>query len=773
MAFRPKVARLSLLALPLFVAACPADPANNVVVPPQPGGAPAVTAAASASAGAGAAASAAPPSFENPGGMWMPEQMPLHAATLKSLGLQIEPAALANLDTEPLGAVVSLGGCTGSFVSPDGLAVTNFHCVSRWLAQASVAPKDLQAEGVIARTREAEVWAGPSARTYVLQSIRDVTAEVRDGIEAIKDDAARLRALEAHTKKLVAACEKGRPQVRCNVASFFGGGAYRLMEQLELKDVRLVFAPPAGMGRFGGEVDNWRWPRHSGDFAFIRVYTGKDGQPADHAESNVPYKPKHHLSWGSSPLRAGELVFVAGYPGSTARLKIAAEVEEAAAKGLPLRIESYGAFLGLLEGFAAKSKDLKLKTSPLMQGLNNGLTKTKGVVEALAKDNRITDRTKAEAELVSFIEADPTRKAAWGGVIEQIKARVEEKKKHREYDAALRDLLSMPRLLASAFQIVRAAEEREKPDAERLPAFQERNYKSFVDNTMTVQKSYDREVEAAVVDLAMDRIRVNGSDKWPDALFPRYLGKVTLEERRQRIGELYGKTKLEDVEVRKKLLTTGKIADLKKLKDPLLDLALALRPDEKAVRERDDAFAGAMLLLAPKYAEASRAFARSKGKADIAPDANGTLRLTYGTVRGYKPAPGAAPYAPFSTLGELLKKNTGKEPFNAPQALLDADKQNRKGAYLFGDIGDVPVDFLTDLDITGGNSGSPTINAKGEIVGLAFDGTYEGVASDWLFMPETTRTIHVDGRYILWTLDAVFGDTELMKELRQAPVFAK
>jgi hypothetical protein len=768
---RSLVTRLAILALPPLVAACPAEPSGNVVPPPQPTGAPAVT--ASAAAGASAAASAPLPAFENPGGMWMPEQMPLHAATLKSLGLQIEPSALADLTTAPLGAVVSLGGCTGSFVSPDGLAVTNFHCVSRWLAQASAPPKDLQAEGVIARTRAEEVWAGPSARTYVLHSIRDVTAEVREGLEAIKDEAPRLRALEAHTKKLVAACEKDRPQVRCNVASFFGGGAFRLMEQLELKDVRLVFAPPAGMGRFGGEVDNWRWPRHSGDFAFFRVYTGKDGQPAAHAESNVPYKPKHHLSWASSPLRAGELAIVAGYPGSTGRLKVAAEVEEAATKGLPMRIDSYQAFLSLLEGFAAKSKELKIRTSSQMQGLSNGLIKTRGVVEALTKGGRIEDRKKAEAELAAFIAADPARKAAWGGVIEEITAKVEDKKKHRERDAALRDVLATPRLFASAFFIVRAAEERAKPDAERLPAFQERNYKTFADSTASLQKSYDREVEAAVLDLAIQRMGKLDAAQWPKWLSPRYLGKVTDEDRKKRALDLYQKTKLEDVELRKKLLTTASMAELKKLKDPLIDLAMAALPDEKAMRDRDDAFAGAALILAPKYAEASRAFAKSKGKADIAPDANGTLRLTFGTVRGYKPRSDAPAYTPFSTLAELIRKNTGKEPFNLPQALLDAEKQNRKGAYLFGDIGDVPVDFLTDLDITGGNSGSPTLNAKGEIVGLAFDGTYEGVASDWLFLPETTRTIHVDGRYILWVLDAVFGDTELLKELRRTPAFAK
>ncbi len=758
-----------LLALPLSLTACPSEPTNGVEPPPQPTGAPSVTATATASA-----AAVTPPgsTFENPGGMWMPEQMPLHEATLKSLGIQIDPAQLAKTDGAPMGAIVSLGGCTGSFVSPDGLIVTNHHCVNGYLGFASSSGKDYQTDGVNAKDRAGEVWGGPSGRVFVTQSIKDVTADVRAGIDKIKDDVARLREVEKHIKALVGACEKDRPEVRCNVSSFFGGGQYRLIEQVEMKDLRLVFVPPDGVGDFGGEIDNWRWPRHGGDFAFLRVYVGKDGKPADHAETNVPYRPKHHLAMASSPLRAGEIVFVAGFPGATNRMKVATEVEETVGWAYPKRIESFSAFIPLLESFGAKSKELKIKTSTMVQGLNNALTKTRGITEAFSKGGRIDDRKKAEAELLSFIDADPARKTAFGGAVEAINAKIAEIKKFREHDAAVRELTFMPRLLSQALLIVRVAEERAKPDAERHPDYQERNYKRFTDGTTTFQKYYDRDVEKAVFGLALDRTAKLDATHWPK-FTTGYLGKVTADDRTKKIAGVYDKSKLEDLELRKKLLLTAKTADLKKLKDPLVDLALAIRPVQKEVQDREEALTGALLVLAPKYAEALRAHAKSKGKADLAPDANGTLRITYGTVRGYKPKPDAPVYAPFTTLAELVKKHTGKDPFNAPQAELDAFKANKKGPYVFADIGDVPVDFLSDLDITGGNSGSPTLNAKGELVGLAFDGNYEGVASDWLFLPETTRTIHVDARYILWFLDAVSGATQVLQELKQTPAFAK
>jgi hypothetical protein len=231
------------------------------------------------------------------------------------------------------------------------------------------------------------------------------------------------------------------------------------------------------------------------------------------------------------------------------------------------------------------------------------------------------------------------------------------------------------------------------------------------------------------------------------------------------LDALYKGTKLESEAERVNLLKTAKLEDLKKSKDTMIQLAQKLRPMQKAMDDREDALSGALEALRPRYIEMLQKW--SPGP--LSPDANGTLRITYGTVRGYKPTPEAPVYRPFTTLSEMVKKHTGKEPFNAPDAVLAAINAKKFGSYVSADLGEVPVDFLSDLDITGGNSGSATLNSRGELVGLAFDGNYEAMASDWLFLPSITRTIHVDLRYVLWLLDAVYGGDHLVKEMGGAP----
>jgi len=706
--------------------------------------------------------------FENPGGMWMPEQIPDHAGTLKTLGLEIDPAQLSQPTSDVLSAVISLGGCSASFVSPDGLIATNHHCATGALQQNSTPQDNLLENGYLAKTRADEKWNGPTARVYVTQSFRDVTKDVRDGLEQIKDDAARYKKVEERTKALVAACEKARTGVRCSVASYFGGAEYRLIEQLEIKDVRLVFAPHAGVGNYGGEIDNWRWPRHSGDVSLFRAYVGKDGKPADHADSNVPYKPPHYLKLASKPLEQGDLVMVAGYPGVTNRLRTAEEVQQAVSWYYPRTIKFIEENVALLEDIGKKSPELKIKATPFIRGLNNGLTKFRGIMDGLTKGGLAAQKQKQEAQLSDWVINDPARKAAYGDVLPKMAELIAEQKKTREQDAALREVYRMVSLVDSAADIVRMAEERPKPDAERDPQYQERNWQRMEQAEIAQQKRYDPMIDKALFKLALQR-----AARLPDSERPAFValivGKGQPDDKAidAAVEALYKSTKLGDVDTRVKLLKTAKTADLQKSKDPIIQLALKLRPTQKAMDDRDDALVGAMDLVRPRYIEMLRKFSPTP----LAPDANSTLRITYGTVRGYSPSPGAPVYKPFTTISEMVKKNTGKEPFKVPELVLDAVKANKFGPYVDQKLGEVPVDFLSDLDITGGNSGSATLNSRGELVGLAFDGNYESMASDWLFMPEITRTIHVDLRYVMWLLDAVYGGQQLIEEMGGKPAF--
>ena len=751
---RPQVRNAIGFLIVGLAASCGGDPPPVVPAPPGP-----TTPISSANTVPAQPVPAAyqplPPRFENPGGMWMPQQITAHAAKLKELGLAIDPKELADPTSGVLSAVVSLGGCSASFVSGEGLVITNHHCATLALQHNSTPSSNLLKEGFLARSRAEEKNNGPLARVYVTRAFTDVTGKVLDGLAKVTDDRQRYKAIEKHQKELVAACEKGHAGLRCSVASFYEGAQYFLVEQLEIRDVRLVWAPPVGVGNYGGEIDNWRWPRHTGDVSMFRAYVGKDGQPADFAPDNVPYHPPHFLTIAKEPLRENDLVFVAGYPGRTNTLKTRAEVKEAIEWGYPRKQKLYEDYLARLADATKDDKDAQIRSTSYVRRFGNYLTNTKGQLEGLVKGGLAQEKDRAEKEVRAFIDAIPARKAKYGAALDEIAKEVEKRAVYREADAELEEL-QLPKLMAAATTIVRMVEERAKPDAERDPEFQARNWPRQEQALNALSTSYHRKVDEALLGLALERAR-NVPEKERSAA----IAKVA----RQPVAALYAGTTLGDAKVRIDLLQKATLADLKKSKDPLIALALELRPLAKEAEDRHEAYAGRMAVLKPKYMEALRAFRRDT----FAPDANSTLRITYGTVRGYKPTPEAAPYRPFTALSQVIAKNKGAEPFDVPERLVAAHSAKRFGPYVDEPLGEVPVDFLSDLHITGGNSGSATFNAKGELVGLVFDGNYEAMASDWLFQPSLTRSIHVDVRYVLWLLDAVDKGDHLLKEMGVAP----
>lgn len=747
-----------------FVASCGEPP------PPQPPQPPAPTSSAASVASTPAPEPQRPappplPAFENPGGMWMPHQIKAHEAKLKELGLAIDPKLLEDPLSSVLQAVVSLGGCSASFVSDEGLVATNHHCAVGALQYNSTPESNLMKQGFLAKTRGEERSNGPTARVFVTQAVVDVTDEVRKPLAALKDDRARFKAIEAKTKELVAACEKGRPGIRCTVSSFYEGARYFRIEQLEIRDVRLVYAPPEGSGNFGGEIDNWRWPRHTADFSMFRAYVGPDGKPADFAAANVPYKPPHRLKLASAPLKQGDLVFVAGYPGRTQSLKTADEVEDAVTFSYPRRQKLFEEYLALTDKLSAADKDVAIKAAPLSRGFNNALTNTKGQLEGLVQGGLLQEKKAQKDKLQAFVDGDPERKKKWGGTMAELRKVWAEVAKHREADAELRVELGLARLVDSAQTIVRMAEERAKADKDRHPDYQERNWPRREQELVAAQKRYHKTLDKKVLELALTRALAHPPAERTKALEIIAGPKPTAESIAKAVDALYEGTKLDDEKVRVELFKTATLADLQKSKDPQIVLALKLRPLVRESEEREERIQGRLALLKPAYFDALAAF---EGK-EIAPDANGTLRITYGTVRGYTPPkPGSAPLPPFTVLSEVVKK-TGAEPFATPKALLDAAKAKRFGSYVDPILGEVPVDFVADLHITGGNSGSATLNAKGELVGLVFDGNYEALASDWQFQPKITRSIHVDLRYLLWMLDAVDGGDHLVREMGATP----
>ena len=704
--------------------------------------------------------------FENPGGMWMPSQMAsaVQEETLKKLGFELDPKELANPESSVLSSVVSLGGCSASFVSADGLVITNHHCATGALGFNSTPQENLLKDGFIAKTRAQERSNGPQARVFVTRKLTDVSAKVLDGTAAEKDDLKRYQLVEKRSKELVAECEKDRPGTRCTLVSYYAGKLYVLIDQMEIRDVRLVYAPASGVGNYGGEIDNWRWPRHTGDVSMFRAYVGKDGKPADFSADNVPYKPPHHLKVAAKPLEAGDFVMVAGYPGRTQSWRSGSEVDEAIGFTYPRRQKFCEEALARLDEVGKTSPDVKIRATPSVRRYGNALTNTKGQLEGLVKGGLAQRKSEEEAKLSAFLSDDAGRKAKYGDVLSDLRAAVNENAKTREADAELRSEMMLPSLLQGAVSIVRVVKEREKPDADRRPDFQERNVPRIDQSLTALEKSYARAIDTGLFALALERI-ARSPETERTAAFKLVLPKGDVKAAPKAIEALYAKTKLEDVKVRVDLLKHAKSKDIETSKDPLIVLARKLVPLLEAAEDREHRLEGRMLQVKARYVDAKREMV---GK-ELAPDANGTLRITYGTVRGYAPTKEAKPYRPFTTLSEMLAKNTSKEPFDVPARLVSAATSKKFGPYVDATLGEIPVDFLADLHITGGNSGSATLDARGQLVGLVFDGNYEAMASDWLFLPEITRSIHVDIRYVLWLLDAVDGGDHLLNEMGVTP----
>ncbi len=696
-------------------------------------------------------------------GMWVPQQLPEIAGPLEKAGLKLSPTQLANLTGDPIGAVVALGGCTGSFVSPEGLVATNHHCAYGAIQLNSTAEKNLIVEGFNAATPAAELSAGPNARVFVLDSIEDVTAEAKTAMAAAGDDAlARRNALDAFEKTRVAACES-ELGFRCRLYSFSGGNVYRLFRNLEILDVRLAYAPPGSVGKFGGDIDNWMWPRHTGDFAFYRAYVGKDGKPAAFSPDNVPYRPRHWLKFADRPLGEGDFVMVAGYPGSTNRYALASEFDATAAWTYPTVARHYKHLIGLVGAASERDPEIGVKYASSVAGWNNTSKNFEGQLEGFQRIDAAGQKHAEEAAVLAWLKAQGPQ----GREALQAHARLVELAAQgqatRERDLVFGQFggTSVPSV---ATRLYRWAIEREKPDAERESGYQDRDLPALQGSLRQMERRYvpamDRQLQAYWLN---EYVRLPANQRV--AALDTWLGGTDAAAVERALDRLAG-TGLGALEERLKWLDADRAA-FEASKDPAIAYAVAITPTLLELERERKIRAGENLQARPLYLQALADYKRSRGEY-VYPDANLSLRITFGNVKGYSPRDGVK-YLPFTTLEGVVAKESGKDPFDSPQALLDAVKAGRHGGLQDERIGSVPVNFLADLDITGGNSGSPVLDGHGKLVGLAFDGNWESVSSNWVFDPAMTRMISVDGRYMRWIMQEVFPAPRLLREMDVAP----
>ncbi len=692
-------------------------------------------------------------------GMWVPQQLPEIAGPLKKAGLKLSPQQISDLTGDPMGAVVALGGCTASFVSPNGLVVTNHHCAYGAIQLNSTAENNLIKNGFNAPTTGDEVSAGPNARVFVLDEITDVTKDAQAAIASAGDDAlGRTKALEAFEKKLIADCE-AEAGFRCRLYSFSGGNTYRLFKNLEIKDVRLAYAPPGSVGKFGGDIDNWMWPRHTGDFAFYRAYVGKDGKPAAFSKDNVPYQPKHWLKFADQPLGAGDFVMVAGYPGSTNRYALAAEFDNTAQWTYPTIARHYKNQIAMVEAAGKQNADIQVKYAATMAGWNNTSKNYDGQLEGFKRIDAAGQKQREEAAVLGWLKGQGAKGQSALDAHAKLLDLLEQSKATRDRDLTLA-LFNNTAMLGSATQLYRLSIEREKPNAERESGYQERDLPAIEGGLKQLERRY-----VAAMDRQLQEYWLNEYIKLPAdqrvAAVDAWLGGNDAAAVKRALDRLAG-TKLGSTEERLKWFAADRKA-FEASNDPAIQYAVAVMPTLLKLEQERKTRAGENLAARPVYLQALADYKKSQGEF-VYPDANLSLRITFGNVMGYAPKDGVE-YTPFTTLEGVVAKETGQDPFDSPKALLDAVAAKRYGGLEDKRIGSVPVNYLSDLDITGGNSGSPVLDAHGKLVGLAFDGNWESVSSNWVFDPKMTRTIAVDGRYLRWIMQEVYPAPQLLKEM--------
>ena len=723
--------------------------------------------------------------WTNPGGMWMPSQINEQKDLLENLGLEVPTENLSDPASSTLQGIVSLGYCSGSFISNDGLIITNHHCVSGMLSYLTNKERGESAEndvdyiknGFHAKSLNKEKNVGPTERIYVTISQENVTERILKDVLQEGDLKTRGQLIEDRIKLIVNEEEAKAENIRAEVKSFYRDESFILIKKLEIKDVRMVYAPSEGVGFYGGDSDNWVWPRHTGDFGIIRAYVAPDGSSREYHPDNVPYNPSNIIEVAQNKdewVQNKDLIFVAGYPGRTNRLDTASEVKDEIAENIPYLLNKYQSFRTLLEKLSKENEFVRTKLQSPIFSLDNFLKNRREALEALEAVSFVDEKTAQQKEFEQWIEASKELKQKYGASLEKMeKIRVHFKDgwETRAIESDLTNGLParLSHVIQSGIDIIRMSQERPKADAERHPSYQQRNWQRWMQEEESAQKTYDQGVAKAVIKWVLERALQLDDSQIPASITsildvsqarenPAYL--------EQKISELFSETQMESLEYRKSLFKEANFDDLKKSDDPIIRCAMILLPSYLSSQDRAKKIRGAYLEHAPMYIKALKEFTESKGKL-LAPDANSTLRVTFGHILGYKRPSNMKWQAPFTDINDLKEKNQwGDKEFEVPVDVLREIYQDNFEPYTDVNFGNVPVNFLAAVDTTGGNSGSAALNSKGQLIGLLFDGNQDALYSDWIFKEEGVRSILVDIRYVLWILDKVSGAEEILEEIR-------
>ena len=635
-------------------------------------------------------------------GMWMlPTLKKMNQADMKKLGLKIKATDIYNEKKASIkDAVVHFGGgCTAEIISDKGLLVTNHHCGYSSIQGLSSPEHNYLEDGYWAMSLKEEIPV-PGLTVTFLQSMTDITGMDSDKAE-----------------QLIGKLREENPDCQVQVTDFYNGNQRYIIVNKIYRDVRFVGAPPASAGKFGGETDNWMWPRHTCDFSMFRVYTDRDGNPADYSEDNIPLRPKKFLSISLKGIEEGDFAMIMGYPGRTQRFQTAAQLEQMM-EVQDVRIAARTVRQDVMWQGMRANDTIGLQYANKYASSANGWKKWQGMKECFEDLDVIGRQRQKEADFMEWVNADPKRQAKYGNVIEVIE---ENTKKNTEYN--LRNSVFSESL--GNIELLRIAQ---MNDADRTSFY--RNYSA----------SLDRDITKAMIDFYIKNASpgdsLDLSDLNVDTLFA-----YSVYADSAKLNSMAGQNLFDD---------------------PAAQLNAKLRKARNRINASYSYDAASLRDSASKVFTAGL-MEWNKG-AKSYPDANSTCRLTYGTVQGYTTKEGKHYDFYTNMKGVIDKEDPTNYEFRVPARQKELYEKRDFGQYA-GPDGEVPTCFITNLDITGGNSGSPVMDSNGNLIGLAFDGNWEAMSGDVIFEPELQRCICVDIRYVLWMMDKFGGASYLLDEM--------
>ncbi|MBZ0183986.1 MAG: S46 family peptidase [Melioribacteraceae bacterium] len=677
---------------------------------------------------------------------------------LQQSGLQIGINDIYNPNGVSLiDALVKINGCTGSFVSDKGLMITNHHCAFGAISNVSTPEKNYLENGFLAESFEAEI----PAKNYVVritESYEDVTAEILKSVEGIEDLSERNKAISKKMREIAKSAEDEANSIVAEVSEMFAGESYVLFKYRIIKDVRLVYAPPRSIGEFGGEADNWIWPRHTGDFTFMRAYVAPDGSAAEYSEKNIPYTPKKYLKVNPDGVDEGDFVFILGYPGRTFRHNPSQFLEYQENFNLPYTEQLYSYMIGIYESISEGNEELQIKYSSRIKSLANVMKNYRGKMLGLRRLNLVEKKQSEEKILAEFINSDENLKKKFGTLFKDIEEVYQKRFDIAEADLWFSRFFRFSDLVSLADFILEYSNQKELINSERKSAFKEDKIEETLDrmkkkyedlnydfeDEFIYKMLYDTETFSETSTIKAVKSRINGND------FEEAISKYIEELLSTEIGNLDFFNKALE-------LSYDEINDLN---DPLIDFVVELKKQKEEIEKQESNISGALQVLMPKLAEVKKL----KNKTTFTPDANSTLRLTYGFIKGYEPAD-AVFYKPITTLDGIIEKSFMGGEYAVPDKLKTAYQQKDFGRFYDEKVGGVPVAILYNTDTTGGNSGSPILNAKGELIGVNFDRAFEATINDFAWDDAYSRSIGVDIRYVLWVAKTIGNADNVLNEL--------